>query len=216
VIDAMPAFDERRDQDVLKLRELQKQSRERIRVTRVSGRPPNEIEVQLHVKAAPSKHYPRAVQEVTTLTISLPARYPFVEPTVIVKTPILHPNIYSSGRICLGVKWVPSFGLDLLVRRVVQIVTYDPSILNEASPANGEALHWYRQTRQAHPGAFPTDTLTLAAAEPPKKIKWDNVSVTPETTVVSCPNCGAKLSLPAGKIGRVKCVRCGNSFEATT
>jgi ubiquitin-protein ligase len=143
----MSAFSKRRDQDVQMLKELQEQSRERIRVTRVSGDPANEIDVELHAKTAPSKQYPRAVQDVPKLTISLPARYPFVEPSVIIRTPILHPNVYSSGRICLGMKWIPTFGLDLLVRRIVQIVSFDSAILNEASPANSEALTWYRNYR---------------------------------------------------------------------
>jgi ubiquitin-protein ligase len=213
----MTAFEERRDQDVQKLRDLQTQSRDRIRVTRVSGRPPNEVEVELHFRTVPSKQYPLAEQDVTRLVISLPARYPFVEPTVNVKTPILHPNIYSSGRICLGMKWIPSFGLDLLVRRIVQIVIYDPTILNEASPANGDALHWFRQARKTHPSAFPTDTLSLVPAAAPKAMSWnDTPSAAAAKNVVSCPGCHTKLSLPAGKSGRVKCPRCGNQFQAST
>jgi ubiquitin-protein ligase len=213
----VPAFDERREQDVQKLRELQKQSHDRIRVVRVNGRPPNEIEVELHLKTVPSKQYPRAVQDVTRLGISLPARYPFVEPAVDVRTPILHPNIYSSGRICLGMKWIPSFGLDLLVRRIAQIVTYDPAVLNEASPANRDALTWYWQARGAHASAFPTDSLTLSAAETAKTMKWtDAPTASPSKTVVTCPNCQRKLSLPAGKTGRVKCPNCSTLFQVAT
>jgi ubiquitin-protein ligase len=213
----MTAFDERRDQDVQKLRYLQKQSHDRIRVTRVSGRPPSEVEVELHFRTVPSKQYPRAVQDVTRLAISLPARYPFVEPAVSVKTPILHPNIYTSGRICLGIKWIPSFGLDLLVRRIVQIVTYDPTILNEASPANGDALRWYQKARSADASAFPTDTFSLAPEAPPKTMRWnDGPTAAPTKTVVSCPKCQTKLSLPAGKSGRVKCPHCGNLFQVST
>jgi ubiquitin-protein ligase len=212
----MSAFDERRDQDVQKLRDLQKLARERIRVTRVSGRPANEIDVELDLKTAPSRHYPRMVQKLTQLTISLPARYPFVEPAVTVRTPILHPNVYSSGRICLGVKWIPSFGLDLLVRRVVQIVTFDSAVLNEASPANGDAVAWYRHAKRTHPDAFPTDSLVLSAPASPKTIRWDNISVTPAKTVVPCPRCQSMLSLPAGKKGRVTCPKCSNVFQAET
>lgn len=212
----MSAFDERRDQDVQKLGDLQRHSREQIIVTRVSGRPPNEIDVALHLKTAPSRQYPRTVQKITQLTIFLPARYPFAEPSVTIKTPILHPNVYSSGRICLGVKWIASFGLDLLVRRIVQIVTFDPSVLNEASPANRDALTWYQQAKRAHPDAFPSDSLVLSAPEPPKTIKWDNINTAPASNVVPCPRCQAKLSLPAGKKGRVACPKCGTRFEAET
>jgi LSD1 subclass zinc finger protein len=212
----LSAFNERRDQDIQKLRDLQRQSRDRIRVTRVSGHPIDTIDLELQIKTAPSKLYPKNVQNVTHLSISLPARYPFIEPTVTIKTPIHHPNVYSSGRICLGMKWIPSFGLDLLVRRIVQIVTFDPTILNEKSPANGEALKWYRETLLADPSAFPTDSLRLSAAEPTTTMKWADVSVGPAKTVVSCPSCRSNLSLPAGKQGQVKCPKCGNFFQAAT
>lgn len=212
----MSAFNERRDQDIQKLRGLQKQSGERIRVTRVSGQPVNEIDVELQLKTAPSKLYPKVIQNITEITISLPARYPFVEPSVTIKTPIIHPNVYSSGRICLGMKWIPSFGLDLLVRRIVQIVAFDPTILNEKSPANGDALKWYRQALQTNPSVFPTDSISLSTAEPTSTMKWTDVSTQPTKTVVSCPSCKASLSLPAGKRGQVKCPKCGDVFLATT
>lgn len=212
---SMSAFDERRDQDVQKLKELQKSSRERIRVTRVAGTPASDIHVELGLKTAPSASYPRLVQDVTKLSISLPARYPFVEPIVTIQTPIFHPNVYTSGRICLGMTWIPSFGLDLLVRRIVQIITFDPTILNEASPANGLALSWYKQARRTHPDAFPSDTFSLSVPEKPK-VKWDNISENPSKTVTSCPHCKARLSLPSGKKGRVNCPKCGSAFDAQT
>ena len=212
----MSAFDDRRDQDIEKLRRLQSQSRERVRVTRVTGRPVSEVDVELRVKTAPSEQYPDAVQNVTQLTISLPARYPFVEPGATIRTPIFHPNVYSSGRICLGVRWIPSLGLDLLVRRIVQIVTFDPAVLNEGSPANGRAATWYRQARRTNPGAFPTNSLALSVPEPPKTLKWANLTTEAAKTVVACPQCRARLSLPTGKRGRVACPKCGATFQAAT
>ena len=133
-----------------------------------------------------------------------------------ISTPILHPNVYVSGRICLGIKWIPSFGLDLLVRRIVQIVTFDPTILNKRSPANSEALAWYCQARQANSGAFPTDTLTLYTVERAKGMKWDNVSTPPAKTVMPCPHCKTSLSLPLGKRGQIKCPTCGTLFQVAT
>ena len=212
----MSAFDERREQDVRKLKDLQAQSGERVRVTGTSGRPLSDIDVELHFKTAPSKQYPKVVQDVTRIRISLPARYPFVEPTVNIKTPILHPNVYDSGRICLGVKWLPSFGLDLLVKKIIQIVTFDPIILNEASPANGAALAWYRKARHAHPGAFPTNSLTLHTPEPAKKINWQNVEPKKSKVVISCPRCQKRLSVPTGKSGRVRCPNCNELFQLET
>ena len=36
-------------------------------------------------------------------------------------------NVYASGLICLGQKWVPTEGLDLLAKRIIQIIIFDPS-----------------------------------------------------------------------------------------
>lgn len=184
-------------------------------MTRISGTPANEIDVELRFKTAPSQDYPRKVQEITRAAISLPARYPFVEPSVSIKTPILHPNVYASGRICLGVKWITSFGLDLLVRRIIQIITFDPSVVNDASPANGPAASWYRNALIKHPSSFPSDSFELTAAPPPKTMKWASVDA-PTKVLVPCPSCKTKLSLPPGKRGRVRCPECGNTFEAKT
>lgn len=212
----MSAFEQRRVEDLQKLTQLAEHSRARMKLTRVAGHPPNEIDIELHLKTAPSRRYPQVIQDVTRLTISLPARYPLVEPAVTIKTPILHPNVYTSGRICLGMKWLPTFGLDLLVRRIGQIVIFDPAILNEQSPANRDALMWYREARRRHADAFPTDIWTSAPSEPPKAMTWSDISNKPVKKMLPCPGCGTKLSLPAGRMGQVKCPRCSKVFEAST
>ena len=212
----MSAFDERRLQDVEKLKELERQSHSRVKVVRISGSPANEIEAELHLKTAASDSYPSRVEPVTRLRISLAARYPFVEPTVTIHSPIFHPNVFTSGRICLGLKWLPSFGLDLLVRRVAQIITFDPTVVNVQSPANGAAATWYRQAVRSHPNAFPSDVLNLTEPPAAKTMSWSNAAPTaPARSAVACPHCAAKLALPRGRSGNVTCPKCGTSFMAT-
>lgn len=213
----MTAFAERRVQDIEKLRQLSSASHGRIVVTAASGNPVSKITLELHYRTAGSNRYPTDVQNVTRVVIDLPAKYPFAEPSAKILTPIYHPNVYSSGLICFGLKWLPSEALDLLVQRIVQIVTFDPLILNEKSPANGAALSWYRDVRRKDPSVFPTDRPGAAASAKKPAMSWTDMPQTgAERKTVSCPHCTAKLALPAGKSGRVICPKCKNGFEVNT
>jgi ubiquitin-protein ligase len=170
----MTAHATRREQDVIKLKTLATESGGKIRVVGVSGSPPSSVDVEINLPTAGDKTYPRNIQKSTRLVIELGSRYPFVEPRVVIKTPILHPNVYSSGQVCLGAKWLPTQGLDLLVKRLIQIVTYDLSILNEKSPANRDALNWFASAQRDSPSAFPTTRDTSLSAPKGSSISWNN------------------------------------------
>lgn len=217
----MTAFTERRMQDLEKLRALASRSSGKIQVVSVRGNPPNEIELELRYRTAGSKDYPRSAQSTTRVVVQLSSRYPFQEPNALVRTPIVHPNVYASGKICLGAKWLPTQGLDLLVQRIVRIVTFDPTILNARSPANGDASNWYQVARRAHPEAFPTDVVSFAAESRTGGVKWQDRTerdsqAAESRRVVTCPRCGVGLRLPVGRIGIVRCPKCAVSFEAQT
>ena len=107
------------------------------------------------------------------------------------------------------------------VKRVALIVTFDSTVLSEASPANAQALHWYRTARSRHPAAFPTDQVIFvdSIAAPAKKIEWKEAPRTdppPLRVEVQCPECRTRLRVPSGKRGRVKCPACSATFEANT
>jgi len=212
----MSAFDQRRIEDLQKLRQLAAHAPSRLKLGRVSGNPPHEIELELMFKTAPSQNYPNAVQERTVVVITMPVKYPLSPPSATIKTPILHPNVYSSGLICLGIKWLPASGLDLLVKRIIQIITFDSTVLNEQSPANRNALEWYRRAQRQHPRAFPTDSALLVSPDQPKKMTWSNIPSDVAKMVVSCTSCGARLSVPSGKTGKAKCPRCNTTFDVRT
>lgn len=167
----MAVSEERVKQDVKRIEELGRKHGGRIVLERKSA---STLFVTLKYRTAPSNQYPSKVQDETKIKIELLAKYPFVEPKVTIATPVFHPNVYSSGLICFGTKWLPTQGLDLLVQRVVQIITFDKSILNEDSPANRAALDWYRRARSQHSSAFPTDTFN-PHGEPRKKMVWKNL-----------------------------------------
>ncbi|MFM0039342.1 ubiquitin-conjugating enzyme E2 [Paraburkholderia strydomiana] len=202
----MSAIDERIAQDLEKLANLSKQTNGRVRVVGVIGTPAKRIDVELDYPTAPTRDYPKRVQNTTALKIELMSRYPFVEPTAAITTPIFHPNVFASGKICLGAKWLPTQGLDLLVRRVIQIITFDPEVLNERSPANGSAVDWYRSALRANPEAFPTTRQTARASTPSVQ----------ESVIVQCSSCGARLRIPGGKSGEVACPKCSHRFNVSS
>ena len=228
----MSVLQERREQDLKKLKKLEEITRGKIKVIKTSGNPINELQLQLTYKTAASTNYPHSLQDINLLKISLPAKYPLSgnPPTAIITTPIIHPNIYKSGLICLGQQEAVTAGLDFLVRRIVQIITFDPTVLNESSPANAEALSWYQTTKKLYPQNFPSDQLSLLPPAPTPTISWNNVanhsnnssnpwarSAAPqEKVVVACPFCRSKLSLAKGRSGMVQCPLCKQRFEITT
>lgn len=212
----MSAFAERVLQDLRKIEELSKAVAGRVVIKGTAGNPINVINIELDFPTAPSSKYPSQVQNKTLVKIELLSRYPFQEPLATITTPIHHPNVYSSGRVCLGAKWLPTQGLDLLVKRIIQIITFESNILNEASPANRDALVWYRSAIKTSPGAFPTDKLIIKE-QAPSKIGWSNVSVaSDEKALVSCPSCRSSLRVPKGKKGNLTCPKCNTKFYIET
>lgn len=207
---------ERVKQDLRKIEELSKSVNGRVQVKSTSGNPVNTIILEIDYPTAPSKDYPKTVQPKTVVKIELLSRYPFQEPSATITTPVYHPNVYSSGKICFGTKWLPTQGLDLLVRRIIQIITFDEVILNEKSPANSQALNWYKNAIIINPEAFPTDTLIIKK-QPVKKMSWNNASDgADQKVVVSCPDCKKSLRVPSGKKLNITCPICNHKFLVTT
>jgi ubiquitin-conjugating enzyme E2 T len=62
-----------------------------------------------------------------SLEMTIPDRYPFVPPAVRFLTPIYHPNIDSSGRICLDLiknAWKPSINLSSLLVSIQLLMSH--------------------------------------------------------------------------------------------
>lgn len=173
----MNALEMRRKQDLAKVRELCEQSGGRIRLISADGDAPSTIKVKLNYRTAGGNGYPEHELSSVDMKIQIPAGYPFRSPPVATLTPVVfHPNVYVSGQVCLGSKWVVSEFLDLLVKRVVRIITFQEDVLNEASPANGAAVSWYRERKRRFPRSFPTDTAdTTTIAASASGMRWSNL-----------------------------------------
>ena len=211
----MSAGDERRREDIKRLQSICTASSGRLQILSTRGDPAREVTIEIACRTAASAGYPVDVTPRTKVRIQFPDRYPFQEPLAEIQTPIFHPNVYSSGRICFGMKWLPTEGLDLLVKRIVGIVTFDPSLVNVSSPANAPAATWYRSAVTAHTVAFPTDTFSVGAADRQvKTMQWRDVSPEPSTStrIVNCSHCAQALRATDRSGVRVRCPKCGNTF----
>jgi len=178
-----------------------------------------QAELGLHYAIARSERYPVDVTRETRLRIVLPARYPFQPPVATVLTPVWHPNVFPSGVICLGTRWLASEGLDLFVQRLARLLTFDSLLVNTASPANRAAAEWYTRTRRLRPDAFPSDGPQFGAAAPDAgrgRVGWREAAADDGRVARVCPSCGRTLRLPAGRRGRVHCPGCSAAFEAST
>jgi hypothetical protein len=178
-----------------------------------------QADVELRYAIARSERYPADVTRQTRLRIALPGRYPFQPPTATVLTPVWHPNVFPSGTICLGTKWLASEGLDLFVQRLARLLTFDSLLVNTASPANRVAAEWYERARRLRPEAFPTDRPqfgALAQGTGRGRVGWRETAADDGRVARRCPSCGRTLRLPAGRHGRVRCPGCGAAFEAST
>lgn len=188
--------------DVEALRALAAASRDAVQLESLPSERRPELRVVFNCVTAGNTRYPSERATRISVHLALPERYPFQPPVATVRSPIVHPNVYASGVICLGTRWLPAEGLDLFVQRLLRLLTFDPLLLNASAPANREAAAWYWRTRERHPEAFPTDRVVLEQAV--------------ERSVRPCPACARRLRLPRGRSGRVRCPGCGHEFEART
>lgn len=91
--------------------------------------------------------------------IHLSASYPRMMPDLSWKTPIFHPNVSSSGVVCLGgygTHWAPSLQLDELTHMLWEMVRY--ANFDVKSPYNREAAYWARSQNQFR---LPVDPRSL-------------------------------------------------------
>lgn len=88
------------------------------------------------------------------LSFEFPSNYPYSAPTVLFKTPIYHPNIDFSGRICLDIlkdKWSAVYNVQTVLLSL-QSLLGEP---NNASPLNNEAA----QLHQSDPEMYQRKVL---------------------------------------------------------
>lgn len=95
-------------------------------------------------------------------TLDFPNDYPLSPPTMKFKTPILHPNVYKDGRVCISIlhapgndplnyesadeRWGPLQSIEKILLSVSSMIA-DP---NPNSPANVDAAKLWRSNREKY------------------------------------------------------------------
>ena len=94
------------------------------------------------------------------LGFEFPGNYPYAPPTVLFKTPIYHPNIDFSGRICLDIlkdKWSAVYNVQTVLLSLQSLLgepnkygvplweTRNANPLYSASPLNNEAAQLHQK-----------------------------------------------------------------------
>ncbi|KAF2268257.1 ubiquitin-conjugating enzyme [Lojkania enalia] len=100
------------------------------------------------------------------LSMEFANTYPYTAPSVLFKTPIYHPNVDFSGRICLDIlkdKWSATFSISSVLLSL-QSLLGEP---NNASPLNGQAAEFWDK----NPAEF--QRQVLARHKTPEELDTD-------------------------------------------
>lgn len=137
----------RRENDLKKLQELEKKYKF-FKIIKVEGNPIKNILAELNLKIPiSSKTFANKIK----ITIELSSKYPMEPPKFSVKPTVYNPNVFESGKVCMGSKWMVSNTLDLEVERLLKILVLDPQYININSAANSDAVDWFLLNRRKFP-----------------------------------------------------------------
>ena len=135
--------------DYKKIRQLVNRS-ELIHIMATEGDPPEKYLIRFTCrgveKLAPGGR--PVIRDVHEVRIYLHAEYPLKQPQLKWQTPIFHPNIHSTGAVCIGAWW-PAKTLDELLLTLGEMVQYKN--LGPKDPMNSKAAAWALRNKRHFP-----------------------------------------------------------------
>jgi ubiquitin-protein ligase len=163
--------DNRLNADYQKVRKAVEESGGTLKLVRATGNPPTRYVIEYHCPGLARDDSGQIITRHThQVEIALGANYPLPgnSPRSRLLTPAFNPHIFTNQDICLG-DWSPTETLDVLVLRLGALLQWDPRVIKPTSPANGEAMNWYR----AHKSQFPLGKVTFKASDSAEsRIAW--------------------------------------------
>lgn len=87
-----------------------------------------------------------------TVVIKLLAEYPDKPPIAkFISRPVLfHPHVFKNGSVCVG-RYSAEEGLAAFCLRLAKYIQFRPELIDSKSPANREALAWFKKNRNLVP-----------------------------------------------------------------
>lgn len=139
--------------DYQKIRELAYRS-QYVDLVNARGDPPYEYELMLSCKGIEKLSGNKPVfTRSHRLKIILPETYPREKPSFTLLSNLFHPNVSSSGTVCIGNLgkngWAPSMGLDDVVIRIIEMIRFEN--FSVTSAYNHNAANWVRNHRHLLP-----------------------------------------------------------------
>jgi ubiquitin-protein ligase len=139
----------RLNNDYKRVRELVNRS-ELIHIMATEGDPPERYLIRFTCRGVENVNGSgQAIyRDVHEVRIYLHAEYPLKQPQLKWMTPIFHPNIHTTGAVCIGAWW-PAKTLDELLLTLGEMVQYKN--LGPKDPMNSKAAAWSMRNKQLFP-----------------------------------------------------------------
>lgn len=127
-----------------------------IHVVRTEGNPPDKYLIRYTCRGVEklNGNGTPVLREQHEVSVYLHAEYPLKQPQLKWLTPIFHPNIHSTGAVCIGAWW-PAKTLDELLLTLGEMVQYKN--LDPKDPMNSKAAAWALRNKRL----FPIDDRNL-------------------------------------------------------